>query len=315
MKKHIGFYLLVSTLITAVVLCGCSTDSPKQESTESQGVFYQFTDSLNRQIKLTSKPESVAALMGSYAELWRLAGGELLGVTEDALSERNMELSDDIQIIGTVKEPNLELILNLKPDFVILSTDIEAHVKLSDTLTQSGIIHAFFKEDNYMEYVNMLKVFTDITGKHELFDKYGTSIKEKIEGIIKSVPEKENPKVLLIRTLATKAKALKDDHLVGIMLKDLKTDNITSRHESLLEDLSLEVIIEENPDFIFVVTMGDVEKGIKALESGIMSNPAWNNLEAVKNNNYYVLPKNLFQFKPNALWGDSYEYLAEILYK
>ena len=63
---------------------------------------------------------------------------------------------------------------------------------------------------------------------------------------------------------------------------DLGTVNIAAKHKSLLEDLSIEEIIEEDPDYIFVVTMGNSEKAIQALKDGIEKNPAWSGLSAVK---------------------------------
>jgi iron complex transport system substrate-binding protein len=60
--------------------------------------------------------------------------------------------------------------------------------------------------------------------------------------------------------------------------------------------------------------MGDSEKALKALQDGIAKNPAWSNLTAVKNDRFVVLPKELFHYKPNARWGESYEYVAKILY-
>jgi len=34
----------------------------------------------------------------------------------------------------------------------------------------------------------------------------------------------------------------------------------------------------------------------------------------VKEGRYIVLPKDLFHYKPNNRWGESYQYLGEILY-
>ena len=60
-------------------------------------------------------PERVVCLYGSYAEAWLQAGGALVGVTDDAAKERGIELTEDVRIIGTNKEPNLELIVALAP--------------------------------------------------------------------------------------------------------------------------------------------------------------------------------------------------------
>ena len=98
------------------------------------------------------------------------------------------------------------------------------------------------------------------------------------------------------------------------MLDNLATINIAAQHPSLLEDLSIEEIIEEDPDFILVTTMGDEQKALEGLKNGIEKNPAWSNLSAIKNDRYILLPKDLFHYKPNNRWGESYEYLAKIIY-
>ena len=51
---------------------------------------------------------------------------------------------------------------------------------------------------------------------------------------------------------------------------------------SMLEDLSLEEVIEAGPEFIFVTTMGSSsQKALDALRDGIQSNPAWASLSAM----------------------------------
>lgn len=327
-KTIIARSALALTLIVSLSACGGAPASgsasaspatpPAQSasaSADTSAAGYTFTDDLGNTVTVKQKPQTVVSLFGSYSEMWMLAGGTLAGVTEDAVSERGLTLAEDVAVIGTVKEPNMELVLDAAPDFMLLSTDVEAHVKLDDTLKAANIPHAYFKEDTVDDYLRVLKIFTDITDRSDLYDTYGASVKTQIDNLIASVdPTAEQPTVLLIRSMSTKAKALKEDHMVGKMLADLRADNIATRHDSLLEDLSMETIIAEDPDFIFVVTMGSVDAAVKTLENGIMANPAWNTLSAVKNDHYYVLPKDLFQYKPNARWGESYSYLEEILY-
>ena len=95
-------------------------------------------------------PQRVVCLYGSYAEAWTLAGGTLVGVTDDAITERGMAC--DAQIIGTTKSPNLELILSLDPDQVILSADIAAQVAAAQTLKEAGVPCAAFRVDTVQEY-------------------------------------------------------------------------------------------------------------------------------------------------------------------
>ena len=99
------------------------------------------------------------------------------------------------------------------------------------------------------------------------------------------------------------------------MLVDLGADNLASRHPSLLEELTLEHIVAENPDRIFVTIMGqDEAAALGALQATLGKNPAWQALDAVRNDRVYVLPKDLFHYKPNHRWGESYAFLYQTLY-
>ena len=82
----------------------------------------------------------------------------------------------------------------------------------------------------------------------------------------------------------------------------------------MLEDVSMEEIITQNPDYIFVLTMGNEDNALNFLKNNIENNKAWKNLKAVQNSNYIVLPKELFHYKPNNRWDKSYEYIAKIIY-
>lgn len=124
------YIVLIFSLFT-LVLTGC-----KAQIKEDANImyYYSFTDSLNNKVNLKDKPQRVVSLVGSYAETWILAGGNLIGVTNDVISERKMDLPSETKIVGTIKEPNLEEIIALSPDFVLLSPDIESHVRISETL-------------------------------------------------------------------------------------------------------------------------------------------------------------------------------------
>lgn len=313
MKKFLSICLGLSALcvlfaLSHVTMCGAAPSMSEAS--------VKFTDALNREVVIDETPQVVVSLMGSFAETWTLAGGELSGVTIDAVEERNMDLGPTVRIVGSVKTPNLEEILDVDPDLVIMSADIDGHVKAISVLEKAGITCAAFKVEVFSDYLNMLKLFTQITGRNDLYQKNGVAVGKEIERVVSKVTDcVSRPTVLFLRAFSTGAKAKSDDNMTGAMLKDLNTDNIASRHTSLLESISMEEVIMEDPDYIFVVTMGsDSQKALDALKKGIQSNPAWNRLSAVRNGRYIVLPRELFHYKPNARWGEAYEYLAEIIY-
>lgn len=160
-----------------------------------------------------------------------------------------------------------------------------------------------------------MEQFVKVTGQTERLDETVVPARQLIDDVKKATEGlSDAPSVLLIRAFSSGIKAKKEEELAGAILKELGTRNIADEHPSMLEDLSLEEVILSDPDFIFVTTMGSEKKALAYLDSLIEKNPAWQELTAVKEGRCIVLPKELFHYKPNELWGKSYEYLAQILY-
>ena len=266
-------------------------------------------------MELEQPPKRVAALLGSYAETWLLAGGEVAAVTQDAYDERGLELPEDTVNLGTNQQPDLEALLAAEPDLVLLTPDLDGQMGLKDSLAAAGIPAAWFKVETFDDYLNMLKICTDLTGRSDLYQKNGLDIQSGIDAAIASVPEGEDPTVLLLRAYSSGVRAKNSDNIAGAMLKDLGAVNIADSNSGLLEDLQMESILAADPEFIFVTTMGaSQEAALKSLDELLHSDPAWQTLTAVKEGRVEVLPKDLFHYKPNARWGESYQMLAELMY-
>ncbi len=315
---------LCALLVLAVFsIAGCQTSSlspsdplaetePAQDASFSASTGFSFTDDLGQDVTIASC-EKVVSLYGSYAEAWSLAGGSLVGVTEDAIEERHMDLGENVAEIGSVKTPSFEAILALNPDFVMLSADTAAQVDLDSALTEANVPHAYFRQDTFADYQRMMKLFTTMTGQTDRYEQYAGQLSEQIEQIRQLFDGQDSPTVLLLRAYSTGAKAKGNDNLAGMILEDLGADNLVERYPSLLEDISIEAILSADPDFIFVTTMGDEDEALRALENSLLKNPAWQSLSAVQQDHYFVLPKELFHYKPNARWAESYAYLAKLL--
>lgn len=274
-----------------------------------------FTDSLGNTVELEQPPKRVAALLGSYAETWLLAGGEVVVVTQDAYDERGLELPEDTVNLGANQQPDLEALFAAEPDLVLLTPDLDGQMGLKDSLAAAGIPAAWFKVETFDDYLNMLKICTDLTGRSDLYQKNGLDIQSGIDAAIASVPEGEGPTVLLLRAYSSGVRAKNSDSIAGAMLKDLGAVNIADSNSGLLEDLQMESILAADPEFIFVTTMGaSQEAALKSLDELLHSDPAWQTLTAVKEGRVEVLPKDLFHYKPNARWGESYQMLAELMY-
>lgn len=289
--------------------CGRETEVVSENSVT-------FCDALGREVRAPKQPQRVAALLGSFADVWVLSGGSVCGTVEDGWSDFGLSLPDAVHL-GGAHSPSLELLLSSEPELVIASASTASHVEMKDTLEAAGIPVAYFDVDNFEDYLEMLDICTDITGRKDLYQEHGLAVQQQIEAVkgdFAGLPE-EKRKVLLLRAHSGSVKAKGSQGTVlGEMLADLGCVNIADSDESLLEDLSVESIIRQEPYRIFVVTMGDdEEKALNHLSQMMEQNPAWATLEAVKAGRVHVMEQSLFHKKPNARWAESYEKLSEIL--
>ena len=177
-----------------------------------------------------------------------------------------------------------------------------------------GIPSAYFEVYDFEDYLRLLGILTDITGRKDLYEKYGESVKKEIDELLEK-KRTDSPKVLsmLASTAYLKAKN-SDGSVMGAMLRDLGCVNLSDSESGLLENLSIEYILQEDPDYIFITQRGDDEEGMKAFVSNYFDeHPAWKQLSAVKNGHVYFMDKNLYNLKPNHRWAEAYRGLWEIL--
>ena len=324
--------IIVLFVLLIIVLAGCNNvktgngENVIKENTENTEFEDKQNDNANQDVVvvenkvLTENPElakkdspqRVIALSKSNAELWVLAGGKLVGTSDDALEIEG--INSDAKSLGDMDHVSLEAVIALEPDLLILFSSTPAQKALGEAAEAVGINVYYTNIDGYSDYDKVMQEFTGMTGDTAAYTKYVSAVRKQIEGTLKKVPETENKKTyLLLHVSATKSKAEKNDYFASEIFNNLGLTNIASDN-SAFDDLSLEAIISADPDYIFVVPRGDENKALSGFKELFESQPAWESLSAVSENRYYLLSKTLFGTKPNALWGEAYSTAYELLY-
>ena len=275
-----------------------------------------FVDDLGRTV-CVKNPQRVISLISSFADIWYLAGGieQLVATTNATWTYFDLPFREDIVNLGSSKELNIEQLIACEPDLILASCGTDRNVELETVFEEMGMNVAYFSVNSFEDYLRVLKTCTEITGCEENYETYGLAVKEQVEAALARVDTSE-PRVLYVRATGSSCKVKNSEgSVLGEMLANMGCVNIADREESLLEQLSMEVILQEDPDYIFVVMQSaDPSDAEKVLESTLLSNSAWSTLTAVKEGRYYVMEQNLYNLKPNARWGEAYEKLADILY-
>lgn len=301
--------------VVIVVLLIFISGAVETNKLESSGEYFTFTDSEGEIVELSHKPQKTAVLFSSLAECWIEAGGEVYVTVGESVERGLVKEETELVDKGAGKTVDTEKLISLEPDFVICSADIASHRDVASALKKAKIPVAMLRMDTFEDYLTILRTLTKITGKTENYEQFGENAKSEIEKIISNGKRENNPKILFVRSGSSysSAKAKKaDDNFAAKILEDLGCINIADKAEVLLDNLSAEVILKENPQYIFVSVMGDYDNS-KAYMQELLAKKEYASLDAVKNGRVYFLPKELFQYKPCGRWAESYRYISSIL--
>ncbi len=263
--------------------------------------------------------KKTVALSKSVAEMWRLAGGEVSATTDYGLE---LEGAKNAISVGGLTIASLEAIISVNPELVIMTLDIPLHKKIHASLRDFGIKTYIADVKSFADYEKVMTDFTALTGRKDLYDKNVVQVKKAIEKVVKKNAQKvaaltrspaagrsgaaaseASATYLFLRVSSAKNKVLKDhfgnEIFQGFGLKSIVSD------DSPLDEIGVEAIVNADPDYIFVVAQGDQKRADEAFYKAYKSNPAWAGLTAVKNDRVFMLPKELFKYKPNDRWAEA----------
>lgn len=332
MKNLRALLLILILALSVAVLVGCTpkkavdvkkpvvneevNNGPDEYGITINEDTVSFLDGRGEEVTIKKEPKKTVMLFASFIDIWIKHGGELIGMVEQS-EGYVLPGTENIPTVGKQGGFSLEEIIALKPELVVLSANTKSQMELVPALEANNIevlvLDYRFKED----YFKIAKVFSAVNNKMDIFEQEAKVVREETQAIIDLAPKENNPKVLIIFATAKSISARTTDTTIGEMFNDLNVINIADSSNDMLSDknFSMEKILEEDPDFIFVQTMGSDTQAIQErIEMDAESNPAWASLSAVQNNKYLVLPKDLYTYKANDRYAEAYEELAKILY-
>ena len=143
-------------LITMLLLCTLLTAcAPARQAAEG----FTFTDDLGRTVTVDS-PQRVACLLGSFADIWVLAGGEVIAAPDDAWVDYGLPMAADAVDLGSTKELSLESLFAADPDLVLASVNTEQNLAWREILEGAQIPVAYFEVSDFDGYLRLLKTCT-----------------------------------------------------------------------------------------------------------------------------------------------------------
>jgi len=204
------------------------------------------------------------------------------------------------------KAPNekaayMEQLLDLKPD-VVLGL-VNQHKKYESQLQSNNIPAVLFNYDGIKDNVPMLTFLGELTNHQDKAKSVIATYESNIQKVKDAIKNQQPARIAVLRATGKGVTAETDEAVTASMVKELGMTNVVTSHlDGTTKDktvpYSLETLTADNPDIIFVVTMGKEEEITKAMKQAMTDNPAWANLKAVQNNRVIYLPSKLFLLNP-----------------
>jgi iron complex transport system substrate-binding protein len=304
--------VLIISIMLAAVLAGCG--ARKQAEAPAGDFFAEITDVNGRTVKLKKKPERIIVTSSSFLEPLHEVGGDVVARPD---SKTNMpDYAKDKPSIGRTYNVDMEKLMSYTPDLVIINK--ATNEKLIQPLEAAGIPVIVAKLKSYEDVKNGLRQFAVITGHPEKAEAFIADMDKRIEEIKNRLPQKEL-RVLILHSTSQGVSVQLDSSIAGSVANLLGFKNVASGMKAMEDKpdaapYSIETAVEQNPDVIFVTSMGKVDEIKASMEKTMETNPAWQSIPAVRDKKVYYLSQEHFLLSPCIHYPEAVEEMARLIY-
>lgn len=298
-------------LAAALIFTGCGDNSTAITDSDS---FAVIQDDAGREVTLAEKPARIAVTSASFLEPLHELGANIVGRPD---SKNNMpDWAKDISSVGQVYQIDVERLLACQPDLVIVNKGMNE--RLLNVLAENKIPALVTEMKTYAEVQHTLRNFAQITGSIDTAEQLIDQMDDDIQGVIDSIPH-EKKRVAILHSTAQGLSVQLEGSIAGCIVEMLGWENVAAGMTPLENNpdaapYSMETLAAQNPEIIFVTSMGNADEIEKNMREAIETNDAWQAIGAVKNNQLYYLPQNLFLLSPGLNYPAAVEYVAKLIY-
>lgn len=308
--------LLPILAATLLLVTGCGeesqqTNSPSQKTSTN---FAEIKDDLGRDVVFESKPERIVVTSASFIEPLHAVGGEIVGRPDSRTGLP--DYAKDIPSIGAVYEIDVEKLLECKPDLVIINKGMNE--KLVETMNENKIKSLVLDMKSYPEVQNEIKIFSELTGDEVSGKILLDDMDREINATLEKLP-KDKKRIAILHSTAQGLSVQLDGSIAGNIAKMFGWENVASGMTPLENNpdaapYSLETLAEQNPEIIFITSMGKLDEIRKEMDEQFESDPAWRSIDAIEKGNIYYLPQNLFLLSPGIHYPEAVNLMASLVY-
>lgn len=295
-KKITVIFLILIICINGITGCASSPENAPKESA-----------AMGTDIKIAATSVAICEILSA------LGYDNVVAVPET--SRELPEKYKGLPTIGAPMNPDMELVKSIAPDLVLSPQSLES--SLSGQYTSAGINAAFLDLSSVQgmySAIDSLGVLLDREAEakalRDSYEKYMADYKS-------SKPKAEDCLILMcfpdgFHLIAT------DKSYVGNLVELAGGKNVYSDYvgdENGFVSINPEDMVSKNPSKIFVFAHYNEEKAFEYMKKEFSTDSSWQYYDAVKNNEVYYLPSELFGMSATFSWDKALEYLKPVFYE
>lgn len=285
MRRKFTSILFVTMFI---FLVACQAGS---ENGASDQEYIEITHELGK-VSVPVNPEKVVVFDFGALDTLDTLGIEVVGIPKGNVPSYLKKYEDEsYENVGSLKEPDFDMIANINPDLIIISG---RQSTLYDELSKLGAtVYVDVDTGRYMESVKEnLETLGKIFEKEAEIEAEIEKIEEKIAALNEQVAQTDQ-KALIILANDGKISAYGPKSRFGLIHDVFGVPAIDEKIEASThgQNVSFEYIVEKDPDLLYVIDRAAVVGGETAAES-FVENKLIEQTKAYKNDQIYYLDPN-----------------------
>ncbi len=320
MNKRITTASVILFVAVSIIFLGCGN---KENLPLGENQSHQLTivDDNHREVVLRNIPERIVVLSPSFLEILDQVQGKVVGRATSQIAQIPEKYKSSGEV-GFVYQINSEAVVSLQPDLVIAYKGM--HESLIPILESNHIPVIVLNLKTYQDVKRNCELLGVISGHADLGQALARKLDSDIQDSIANVPP-INKKAVILHTTMNDISVETEESIAGnvatLLHLDLaikygdmpiaKTNGMASPDKVVY---SMETLVEKNPEVLLITSMGASGGAIERIKAEMENNPAWLELQAVKNKQVFFLPENLFLLNPGLRYPEAVQYMADRLY-
>jgi len=241
--KRIVVIPLIALLLLAGMMAGCADDGDEGD--------IKIADQTGETVTFSETPERIVSLAPSITEILFVLGLEdkIVGIDD---ASTYPAATADITKVSSWSGLDMEMVISVDPDVIIMDKTLDMSGERYTTLTEYDLVvfQVFPKTfEDVLEQISLIGKLCDVEEKAE---EVVDGLQARID-VVESKTIDEKPKILYVTYYDGMDNPwVGTDHTFsGDMIEKAGGENIITDNSGICIQVSIETIMDENPDIIF----------------------------------------------------------------